>query len=98
MEKLVKTNVIMIVSLIIGIIGYLYIMLFKSPAVLEVLALIFFTLVIRFSSGYCLNKNYNRVNILDYINRQYNGFLKVLDLFYPIVITLLLFYGMNRKN
>lgn len=98
MEKLVKTNVIMIVSLIIGIIGYLYIMLFRSPAVLEVLALIFFTLVIRFSSGYCLNKNYNRVNILDYINRQYNGFLKVLDLFYPIVITLLLFYGMNRKN
>lgn len=97
MEKSVKTKEIMIVSLIIGIIGYVYIMLFRSPAVLEVLALIFFTLVIRFSSGYILNKNYNRVSIGEYINKQYNGFLKILDLLYPIVITLLLFYGMNRK-
>lgn len=97
MKKLIKTKVIMIVSLIIGIIGYVYIMVFRSPGVLEVLVLMLFTLVIRFSSGYCLNKNYSGVKILDYINKQYNGFLKVLDLLYPIVITLLLFFGMNRK-
>jgi hypothetical protein len=72
-------------------------MVFKSPGVLEVLVLMLFTLVIRFSSGYCFNKNYSGVKILDYINKQYNGFLKVLDLLYPIVITLLLFFGMNRK-
>ena len=98
MKKTIEPKIIMKLYLIIGIIGYSYIMIFRTPGLLEVLALILFTLFIRFSSGYCLNKNYNRVNILDYINRQYNGFLKVLDLFYPIVITLLLFYGMNRKN
>lgn len=98
MKKLNKIKKKMIISLIIGIIGYAYIMVFKSPGLLEVLALILFTLIIRFSSGYCLNKNYNGVKIRDYINKQYNGFLKFLDLLYPIAITLLIFFGMNRKN
>lgn len=97
MKTPIKTKTIMIVSLIIGIIGYSYIMIFRRPGVLEVLVLIFLALIIRISSGYCFNKNYNGIKFLDYIYKQYNGFLKVLDLMYPIILTLLLFFGMNRK-
>ena len=98
MKKTIEPKIIMKVYLIIGIIGYSYIMIFRTPGLLEVLALILFTLFIRFSSGYCLNKNYNGVKIRDYINKQYNGFLKVLYLLFPIVITLLMFFGMNRGS
>ncbi len=98
MKKTIEPKIIMKVYLIVGIIGYSYIMIFRTPGLLEVLALILFTLFIRFSSGYCLNKNYNGVKIRDYINKQYNGFLKVLYLLFPIVITLLMFFGMNRGS
>lgn len=96
MKKLIDTPIIMIVSLIIGIIAYGYIMVFIDPGVLPVSALIFFSLLIRFTSGYCLDKKYRGVTILDYINEQYKGFLKILDLLYPLVITLLIYYRMNR--
>ena len=81
MKELFKNKAIMIVSLVIGIIGYAYIMIFRSPGVLEVIALIFLTLVIR-ALAYFLNKNYNRFRIIDFI--------------YPIIVTLLLFFGMHR--
>jgi hypothetical protein len=81
MNKIFNNKAIMIISLIIGIIGYAYIMVFRRPGVLEVLVLIFLTLVVRVSA-YFLNKNYNRFRIFDFI--------------YPIIITLLLFFGMNR--
>lgn len=97
MKESTKTKTIMIASLVIGIIGYSYIMIFKKPGVLEVLTLIFFALIIHVSSGYCFDKNYHGFKFLDYINKQYNNeFLKVLDLTYPIIVTLLIFFGMNR--
>jgi len=81
MEQIFKNKAIMTVSLIVGIIGYAYIMIFRSPGVLEVIVLIFLTLVIRVLA-YFLNKNYNRFRIIDFI--------------YPIFVTLLVFFGMHR--
>ncbi|MDD4540856.1 MAG: hypothetical protein PHR78_01630 [Eubacteriales bacterium] len=57
MEKISKKKISMTISLVIGIIGFAYIMIFRKPGVLEVLALIFFALVINFSSSFVLTRN-----------------------------------------
>ncbi len=51
LSKISQNKATMIISFIIGIIGYAYIMIFRTPAVLEIIALIFFALVIYFSSA-----------------------------------------------
>lgn len=56
MKELFKNKAIMIVSLVIGIIGYAYIMIFRSPGVLEVILLILLTIVIS-TLSYFLRKN-----------------------------------------
>ncbi|NLC26334.1 MAG: hypothetical protein GX777_06915 [Fastidiosipila sp.] len=68
MDKIVKKKAVIIVSLIIGIIGFAYIMILRKPGVLEVLALILFALVINFSSGFVLSKNDYKYKLSDLIH------------------------------
>ena len=55
MNNIFKNRAIMIVSLIIGIIGYAYIMIFRRPGVWEVIVLILLTIVIS-TLSYFLHK------------------------------------------
>lgn len=68
MDKIVKKKIVMIVTLVIGIIGFAYIMIFRKPGVLEVLGLIFSALVINFTSGFFLNKDRNEFKMSDLIH------------------------------
>lgn len=52
MEKISKKKIVMIVSSIIANLGYFYIMVFREPGVLEVLALMILAVVLRFTADF----------------------------------------------
>jgi len=50
LSKISENKRVMIVAFILGVISYAYILMFRKPAILEIVALLFFALVIKFSS------------------------------------------------
>ncbi|HZK26322.1 MAG TPA: hypothetical protein VFD00_02115 [Thermoclostridium sp.] len=52
MVKITKKKIIMIVTLIIANLGYFYIMVFRTPGVREVLALIILAVALRFTADF----------------------------------------------
>jgi hypothetical protein len=96
MKKFDKTKVIVIVSMLFGILGYFYIMVFMSPGILEVLALIFFNFVISVSSAFLLNKEFKGIDLSEGIRKRFDEIARALDTLTPFIITLSLFYFMNR--
>ena len=81
MRKILKNKVICVIFLVICIICYIYIMVLKAPNFWTVTGLIGFTMIMRILV-FNMSKKYKQIKIVDYI--------------YPIVVTLLLFFGMNR--
>lgn len=96
MEKFDRAKLIMIVSMIIGISGYFYIMVLMSPGIFEVLALIFFSFIISVSSTFLFNEDFRGINISDGIKKRFDEIAKALHVLTPFIITLLAFYRMNR--
>lgn len=96
MKKFDRTKVIVIVSILFGILGYFYIMVFMSPGIFEVLALIFFSFIISVSSAFLFNEDFKGINISDGIKKRFNEIVRSLDTLTPFIITLSLFYFMNR--
>jgi|LSQX01.3.fsa_nt_gb uncharacterized membrane protein (Fun14 family) len=56
MEKMAKKKITMIVFLIIGILGYSFIMLFTKRGVIELSALMLFAFVVNYTSGFLTSK------------------------------------------
>lgn len=83
-------------SMIIGILGYFYIMVFMSPGIFEVLALIFFSFVISVSSAFLLNKDFKGINISDGIRKRFDEISNAIVILTPFIVTLLAFTRMNR--
>lgn len=75
----------MIVFLVIGILGYLYIMLFEKPGVLEILALISFALIANYTSGSLSNKSRMKYKLSD-----------VISLLAGLGFTIYIFFRINR--
>jgi hypothetical protein len=96
MKKFDRTKVIVIVSILFGILGYFYIMVFMSPGIFEVLALIFFSFIISVSSAFLFNEDFKGINISDGIRKRFDEIARALDTLTPFIITLSLFYFMNR--
>ena len=96
MKKFDRTKVIVIVSMLVGILGYFYIMVFMSPGIFEVLALIFFSFIISVSSTFLFNEDFKGINISDGIRKRFDEIAKAIHVLTPFIITLLAFYSMNR--
>ena len=56
MEKMAKKKITMIVFLIIGILGYSFIMLFTKRGVIELSALMLFAFVVNYTSDFLTSK------------------------------------------
>jgi len=96
MKKFDRTKVIVIVSMIIGISGYFYIMVFMSPGILEVLALIFFSFIMSVSSGFLFNEDFKGINLSEGIIKRFGEIAEAIHVLTPFIITLSLFFFMNR--
>lgn len=96
MEKFDRAKLITIVSMIIGISGYFYIMVLMSPGIFEVLALIFFSFVISISSAFLLNKDFEGINIADGIRKRFDEISNAIVILTPFIVTLLACYRLNR--
>lgn len=96
MKKLDRRKMIVYVAMVFGISGYFYIMVFMKPNLFEVLALIFFNFVVSVSSAFLLNKDFEGINLSEGIRKRFNEILSAIDTLTPFIITLSLFFFMNR--
>ena len=96
MKKFDKTKVIVIVSMMIGILGYFYIMVFMSPGIFEVLALVFFSFIISVSSAFLFNEDFKGIKLSEGIKKRFSEIAEAIHVLTPFIITLLAFYRMNR--
>ena len=82
--KKFKKNLKKIILLAIGCIGYIYIIVFTKPGVLEIIALLLFVTLVRLSTNSF--KNSYHKNIL----------IRIFYHVFPYAIALLTFFGLHR--
>ena len=96
MKKFDRTKVIVIMSMVFGILGYFYIMVFMSPGIFEVLALIFFSFIISVSSTFLFNEDFKGINLSGGIKKRFSEIAEAIHVLTPFIITISLFFFMNR--
>lgn len=96
MKKLDRRKMIVNVAMVLGISGYFYIMVFMKPGMIEVLALMITSFIMSVSSGFLFNEDFKGINISEGIRKRFNEILIAIHTLTPFLITLSLFYRMNR--